>query len=614
MASPASLSNAPAQEYARRISLYEAETRAQQRKHVWMGYARLAVFAGIAALVWRIVSKGSPSFWWVLPGLALFVALAVVHRRILLAKDRAERAVAIYQRGQARIEDRWSGQGETGKEFADPTHSYAEDLDILGEGSLFQLLCVARSRMGKEQLAQWLLHPSGREEILERQAAVRELAGKVNLREDLALAGESSSINADAARLQHWVDAQIDLSPQRWWPWVLVMAAVSAGTFIFAMVSLAQQGTALWTPFLLTLMINGSVMFFLRHRLAVLFAGLDQATHNLDALADFLRRLEAEAFSSPRLQELQRALLGDELKASECIARLDTITDLEESRHNMIVRLIDLPLLYSVQVALALQRWRGKFGSGVGRWLQTVGQVEALVCVATYSYEHPNDPFPEISALNERAGTQPAEFVGNALGHPLLPAAQCVRNAATLGETSQVLLVSGSNMSGKSTLLRVVGVNAVMALMGSAVRAESLRISPLAIGASMRISDSLQQGVSHFYAEIKRIRQVVDMSTHGPLLFLFDEILQGTNSHDRKVGAEGVLHTLLRNGALGLVTTHDLALTTMAGQFPGKITNVHFQEKLEAGHLSFDYVMRDGVVTTSNGLELMRSIGLDVGE
>jgi len=187
-----------------------------------------------------------------------------------------------------------------------------------------------------------------------------------------------------------------------------------------------------------------------------------------------------------------------------------------------------------------------------------------------------------------------------------------VRNDVMVAERSQVLLVSGSNMSGKSTLLRVVGVNAVLAMMGAPIRAHKLRLSPVALGAAMRISDSLQKGVSHFYAEISRIRQVVDLSSKSHVLFLFDEILQGTNSHDRRVGAEGIVRGLVTNRAIGLVTTHDLALTSLAEIFPGRVHNVHFQEKLDAGKLHFDYQLREGVVTTSNGVELMKSIGLDV--
>ncbi len=198
------------------------------------------------------------------------------------------------------------------------------------------------------------------------------------------------------------------------------------------------------------------------------------------------------------------------------------------------------------------------------------------------------------------------------MGILLLPADKCVRNNVTLGGKSQVLLVSGSNMSGKSTYLRVVGINAVLAMMGAPVRASSLRLSHVAIGASMRVSDSLQKGISHFYAEIKRLRQVVDLSSSQPTLFLLDEVLHGTNSHDRRVGTEGVLRTLIRNVAIGMVTTHDLALTSLEEVFPDQVRNAHFQERFEDDSLSFDYRLRPGVVTTSNGLELMKSIGLDV--
>ena len=187
-----------------------------------------------------------------------------------------------------------------------------------------------------------------------------------------------------------------------------------------------------------------------------------------------------------------------------------------------------------------------------------------------------------------------------------------MRNDVRLGGSNQILLVSGSNMSGKSTYLRVIGINAVMAMMGAPVRATRLRLSRVAVGASMRVSDSLQKGISHFYAEIKRLRQVVDLSSTQPSLFLLDEVLQGTNSHDRRVGTEGVLRTLVSNRAIGLVTTHDLALTSLEQVFPAQVRNVHFQERFEDDRLSFDYCLRPGVVTTSNGIELMKSIGLDV--
>ena len=358
---------------------------------------------------------------------------------------------------------------------------------------------------------------------------------------------------------------------------------------------------------LFSLLINGIITSRARHRLEKIFAGIGDTHKDLDSLALLLHRIEVEKFESPMLQQLQARLLTHGLPPSACIARLDTLADLDDSRHNWFVRIFDIPLLYSMQIAFALERWRRTYGSGIEAWLDVVGEVETLASIAAYSYEHSEDPFPEFAPADAEIC-----FEGDALGHPLLPADKCVRNDVRLGGNSQVLLVSGSNMSGKSTYLRVVGINAVLAMMGAPVRAKRLRLSRVAVGASMRVSDSLQKGISHFYAEIKRLRQVVDLSSTAPTLFLLDEILQGTNSHDRRVGTEGVLRTLVGNRAIGLVTTHDLALTSLEQVFPAHVRNVHFQERFEDDRLSFDYCLRPGVVTTSNGIELMKSIGLDV--
>jgi DNA mismatch repair ATPase MutS len=294
------------------------------------------------------------------------------------------------------------------------------------------------------------------------------------------------------------------------------------------------------------------------------------------------------------------------MPASQAIARLRTIVQLIESRDNLFLRVLDWPLLYSVQVAYAAEAWRSKHGKSVRRWLAAIGEVEALLSLSAYSYEHPADPFPEF--VEDHACFEAAE-----LGHPLLPSSRCVRNDVAVCDTKRVLLVSGSNMSGKSTLLRAVGINTVLAMAGAPVRAKKLRLTPLQVGASIRVNDSLQEGSSRFYEEIKRLRKIFDLAgSERALLFLLDELLQGTNSHDRRVGAQGLARALVERGAIGLVTTHDLALTDIGSVLDGHLHNVHFQDEFTDGKLHFDYRLREGVVTKSNGLELMRSIGLDV--
>jgi DNA mismatch repair ATPase MutS len=264
-----------------------------------------------------------------------------------------------------------------------------------------------------------------------------------------------------------------------------------------------------------------------------------------------------------------------------------------------------------VQVAFVAERWRQVHGGSLRSWVATVGQMEALLSLATYGFEHPADPFPEFV---EGA----ASFNGEEIGHPLVPAVSCVRNDVTISGENRVLLISGSNMSGKSTLMRAIGMNVVLAMAGAPVRARRLQLTPLQVGASIRVNDSLREGSSRFYAEITRLRQIVDLAGgdlaggNPPLLFLLDELLQGTNSKDRRIGGEGIVRALVKRGAIGLVSTHDLALTDIGGSVEGHLQNVHFQDELANGKMTFDYKLRDGVVTKSNGLELMRSIGLDV--
>jgi DNA mismatch repair ATPase MutS len=292
--------------------------------------------------------------------------------------------------------------------------------------------------------------------------------------------------------------------------------------------------------------------------------------------------------------------------ASKAIARLDRLAQLLDARRNQFFAPIGAALLFTTQVAFAVDAWRARHGPALRRWIETVGELEALASLAGQAYEHPADAWPELVSGAPR-------FEAREAGHPLLAEARCVRNDVRLDEERRVLVVSGSNMSGKSTLLRTVGSNAVLALAGAPVRAAALRLTPLALGASIRLNDSLQEGHSRFYAEIRRLRQIVD-ATAGPLpvLFLLDEVLHGTNSHDRRIGAEAVVRSLVARGAIGLVTTHDLALARLAEAPELHAANVHFEDELADGQMHFDYRMRPGVVTRSNAIALMRAVGLEV--
>jgi DNA mismatch repair ATPase MutS len=343
----------------------------------------------------------------------------------------------------------------------------------------------------------------------------------------------------------------------------------------------------------------------LRRRVQKIARDVELPGQDLALLADMLARLEAERFASPLLAQLRAALDTEGVPPSQRIKQLHRLINLLDARRNQLFAAIAPLLLWGTQFTLAIESWRSVSGPAIERWLVALGDFEALCSLSGYAYERADDPFPEIAESGPL-------FDGEGLGHPLLPLQRCVRNDVSLGPL-RALVVSGSNMSGKSTLLRTVGTNAVLALAGAPVRAHHLKLSPLVVGTSMRIQDSLQEGTSRFYAEIQRLRQLVDLAQGPvPLLFLLDEILHGTNSHDRRIGAEAIVRGLLARDAIGLVTTHDLTLTQIADNLAPRAMNVHFEDHLENGSMSFDYRMRPGVVEKSNALALMRSVGLEV--
>jgi hypothetical protein len=557
------------------------------------------VVATVVAGRWALRLHAFPAAWLV-PPVFVFIAAALYHSRVLSAQSRARRAVDVYRKGMGRIQDRWEGSGQSGERFDIPHHVYAADLDLFGKGSLFELLSTARTRMGENALAQWLLAPSPIERIRERHAAINELRDRLDFREDLAVLGEDSRIGVRPEGLLKWAAGPNRLK-RNWMRWLALLLAVLA---VGSAIVWSLWGIA--TPFVAIVILEACLTYSLRKQLNEVLDTTEHAFDNLDLLSALLARIEREQFLAPRLRALRQELTSHNLRGSQAIARLGTIVQFIESRRGPLLRLLDVPLMYSVQVAFAAEAWRRAHGEKVRSWLNGTGEIEALVSLATYSYEHPADPFPEfIDGV--------PSFQGEELGHPLIPASKCVRNTVRISGETRVLLVSGSNMSGKSTLLRSVGINTVLAMAGAPVRARRLQLTPLQVGASIRVNDSLHEGNSRFYAEITRLRQINDLAGQNPtLLFLLDELLQGTNSEDRRIGAEGILRAFVEHGAIGLASTHDLALAQIAGLGDGSLRNVHFQDEFANGRMSFDFALREGVVTRSNGIELMRSIGLKV--
>ena len=565
----------------------------------------MATFAVGFVLAWFTWGTPLLSAWWMVVPVSIFVGLVVVHDGVLRSWRREASAASFYERGLARLENRWAGTGDSGERFLPDSHPYALDLDLFGPGSLFELLSTATTSWGAKTLADWLLSPASPTEIRERQAAVEELRPRLDLREEIATLDKEEQeppAQVDPDALSRWA-TEAPVLVADWRRYVALVLGVSSVALVAAWLgSLVTRLPLLWV-----LLAAASFAFWLRSRVQRVVTAVERPARDLAVLSKLLVLLERESFSSPRLVSLQQALRTLETPASQQVKSLRRRIDLLDARRNQMFAPLAALMLWGTQLAFAIESWRARFGSSVDRWLATTGELEALVSLASYSYEHPNDPFPTIVDQGPR-------FDGEALGHPLIAEEQVVRNDLRLGsDHPRLLIVSGSNMSGKSTLLRTVGTNGVLALAGSTVRATKLSMSPLAVGASIRIQDSLQGGISRFYAEILHLRQIMEMTENElPLLFLLDEILQGTNSHDRRIGADGLVRGLVERGAVGLITTHDLALAKIADSLAPAGANVHFEDHLEDGKMTFSYQMQPGVVQKSNALALMRAVGLKV--
>ncbi|MEW5978539.1 MAG: DNA mismatch repair protein MutS [Acidobacteriota bacterium] len=588
----------PHAEYKTLLQTRRSEVDRLTRLHIRIGNLRLVVATVFLFLAWHGFIRKSISPLWPLVPVLIFVVLVVFHDRVIRRMKRATRGVAFYERGLARLEHRWMGTGESGVRFRESNHPAADDLDLFGEASLFQLVSAARTRIGEQTLAHWLLWPTAPATVRERQGSVEELRDRLQLREDLAVLGEDLRSGVHPQALTQWAAEQAGLlsKPAR-------IAALILPILLLVSLATWPEGGALSLTLLALEAILGLIY---RRRVRHLVEGVDQAARDLALLVGVLHLFEQQRFQSPGLSRLRSQLELDGVTASHQIARLSRLVELLDSRRNLFMQVIGPPLLYTTQLAFAVEAWRRDSGPLVKEWLSAIGEMEALSSLAGYAFEHPRDPFPE---LVENV----TYFEGIGLGHPLLPEERCVRNDVRLDEETRVLVVSGSNMSGKSTLLRTVGINTVLAMAGAPVRARHLVLCGFQVGASIRVTDSLQAGDSRFYAEIKRLRLLVDLTREAfILLFLLDELLHGTNSHDRRIGGEGIVRGLIGRGAVGLVTTHDLALARIVEQLGPQARNVHFQDHMEEGKISFDYKLYPGIVEKSNALELMRSIGLEV--
>jgi len=563
--------------------------------------ARLALFAAFAVSLWLAFVSTLFSGWWTLPPFVAFVALIVFHDRLIRRRERAERARGYWSGVAARMRREWNFECDDGTRFTNPHHTYADDLEIFGEYSLFALLSDRESVAGASTLAKWLLEPASPHAVRNRQSAIAELTPRLDLRESFAVVERPRPGKSAFEQEMQSVAAM---------PETISLGAALLMAFLGALNFATVWG---WfgmdwgpTPFVGALLISGVAHLRYASRANRLLADVERMAESLDSVSTLLARIEGERFDAPSLREIQEGLTTGGEPASRAIHRLDRIVALLDSARNQIFMPIAALLHWRALCATAVGRWRRRHGDSAAQWIRNLGEFEALLALSSYAWSNPSYVFPELADDTGR-------FEALALGHPLLPPPKVVCNDLSLGVDCRVLIVSGSNMSGKSTLLRTIGVNVVLAQAGAPVFARRFLASALRVGASIVVRDSLQEGRSRFYAEISRIKSLVELAgEEPPLLFLIDEVLHGTNSHDRRIGASAIVRGLVERGAIGLVTTHDLAIAEVIGELGGRGRNVHFEDTIVDGVMHFDYRLQDGVVRKSNAIELMRSVGIEV--
>jgi hypothetical protein len=475
----------PSEEYRKRLDARVQTIAASERQHILLGYLKLVVIAAFIVLLWLRFARHLFSGYWLLAPVGAYLVLAVLHERVIGARTHAETAANLYRRGLARIEDRWSGTGASGDRFRESQHVYAEDLDVFGSGSLFELLSTARMPMGENRLAEWLRSASPVNTVIERQGLIAELEPKLELREDLAVTGEDLRARLNPESLTKWCES----TPVLGGPIIRLIrliaatfAVVSSSCFVYFI-----HTRIIW-PFLAILIVEAILFRGLRQRALKVMSGVNCNSEGVVLFSQILERLERESFAAPHLQQLVAELKRGAEPASRSVRRFARIVNWIDAYGGLIVRIIEVPLLYSVQTGFAAEAWRKRCGSLMRTWIDIAGEAEALLSLATYSFEHPVDTFPEFA-------DSPAVFAAEGLGHPLIEISRCVRNDVRLDAKTRMLLVSGSNMSGKSTLLRTVGINTILAMAGAPIRGKRLQLSPLALGVASGASTRYRRGV-----------------------------------------------------------------------------------------------------------------------
>jgi hypothetical protein len=594
----------PAVLYDDAMKACEQKLQDRTRRKSMISWARLLTVSALLLFVYFSWNNWQWYSWLITIALmAIFIRLVVlaVNNQSVLKN---EQLLLQLHQDEIRIAGGDFMSFPNGAAFARPGHPYSNDLDIFGQASLYQYINRCQSDQGAAVLANWLSSPADAVTIQLRQEAVRELGPMLDWRQQLQAYGIDEPVRITTEqKITDWMAGTDEFSHKPFWKFIrFAWPVVSIGMLLAFLLDIIPIST--FSGFyLLALLFSG----YLLKRMRQTHQSLDKIVPAVTTLRNAVRWIEDASFQSLQLKSQQQAFKGTE-PASQAIDGLKKILDQFDYNLNFLFLLLINPfLLWNLQTAFALEQWRRMRGKNITRWFAVVGETEALSSLGAVHFNHPHWTFPEI--IKDEHGLVEMQ----AGGHPLIAEVKSVLNDFHTKGQSQVALITGSNMAGKSTFLRSIGVNLVLAMAGSPVLAKSFRCSVMQVSSSMRVADNLQESTSTFYAELKRLKAIIEqVKAHAPVLVLLDEILRGTNSLDRHTGSAALIRLLIKENAVALLATHDTELAGMENEYPGKMHNYHFDAQIEGEELFFDYKLKRGVCQSINASLLMRKIGIEV--
>jgi hypothetical protein len=590
--------------YTQRLTTLQQQLAVLQIKKSRIAWLRFATVAAIAAGTYFLWSAG-----WVYV-VSTVVVLLIIFTRLVFADIDNSKNITHTKHLISINEDELKAlvhnyyHFENGNEFIDPKHYYANDLDIFGKASLYQYVNRTTSQMGSGTLAQWLLNPADTTTIYQRQTAVKELVTKPEYRQQLQALGKEKKIQtATQTRLQQWFAGSNYFVTHKYW--LLVQYLIPAIVISFLLLNIFDVINNYARNY--CLLAAAIIAGFIFKKVTPLHQQVSKIADELGVLADSIKVIESEKFTSPLLQQLQAQFVQQRNNASVQLKELQKILERLDLRYNPVVFIpLDIILQWDLQQAIALEKWKQRNANTVLEWFTALGEIETLNSFASVAFNNPDWCYPTLQ--------QQHFFIeGSAIGHPLINAAKRVNNDIAIKDCGEVMLITGSNMAGKSTYLRSIGVNVVLAMAGAPVCAAKFSLSPVTIISSMRIADNLEESTSTFYAELKKLKTIIDKVNAGEKIFiLLDEILRGTNSLDRHTGSEALIKQMIKHKAACIIATHDIELAKLQQTYPKNILNYHFDVQVSNEELYFDYVLKEGICTSLNASILMKKIGIEL--